>query len=426
MPPSPRIPGRALAAYGALGLPLASAALPVYVHLPNLYGGLLGMELALLGALLLAARLLDALVDPLIGVLNDRLQRPRLLAGMGALLLALGMLGVLNPPRDGSGLAVWLVLALVPVYLGFSLASVSYHAWGALLGDDPHERTRVTASREAFGLAGVVAASVLPTLLAPTLDVGLARFAWLLAAATALAAAVTLLAAPRPAGPARTAHDAGRPKRFGGIAAPFGNPAFRRLFTVFMLNGIATALPATLVLFFVADALQLPRHAGSFLAAYFLAGALSLPLWVTVARRSGKARAWLGGMLAAVLAFVGAFVLGPGDVLAFGAICLLSGLALGADLALPPALLADVIREGREEQRAGAYFGLWNFATKLNLALAAGLALPLLAWLGYQPGATPTVAPLYYVYCLVPCALKLAAAALLWREFGRSPEICHA
>jgi len=123
----------------------------------------------------LAARLADALVDPLIGVLNDRLQRPRLLAGAGALLLGIGMLLVLNPPRDGGSLAVWLVLALVPVYLGFSLASVSYHAWGALLGDDPHQRTRVTASREAFGLAGVVAASVLPTLLAPTLDAGLAH-----------------------------------------------------------------------------------------------------------------------------------------------------------------------------------------------------------------------------------------------------------
>lgn len=425
MQSSSRIPGGALAAYGALGLPLASAALPVYVHLPNLYGGLLGMNLALLGSLLLAARLLDALVDPLIGVLNDRLQRPRLLAGGGALLLALGMLLVLNPPRGTSSLATWLVLALVPVYLGFSLSSVSYHAWGALLGDDPHERTRVTASREAFGLAGVVAASVLPTLIAPTLDAGLARFAWLLAAATAFATALTLARAPRPPQPAQPAQ--GVPQlRLDAMTAPLANPAFRPLYAVFVMNGIASALPATLVLFFITDVLALPRHAGLFLAAYFLSGALSLPLWVALSRRIGKPRAWFGAMLASVVAFVGAFVLGPGDAFAFGAICVLSGLALGADLALPPALLADVIRDHGEERRAGSYFGLWNFAVKLNLALAAGFALPLLAWLGYQPGAAPTVAPLYYVYCLVPCALKLAAAALLWREFGRSAEICHA
>jgi Na+/melibiose symporter-like transporter len=421
------LPRSALAAYGALGLPLASAALPIYVHLPNLYGGLLGMNLALLGAVLLAARLLDALFDPLLGVLNDRVLRPRLLAGGGAVLLGAGMLLVLNPPRSGISLASWLVLSLVPVYLGFSVASVSYHAWGAMLGDTPHERTRVTASREAFGLVGVVIASVLPTLLAPTLDAGLARFAWVLVALVTITASITLLwapRAPRAPRPQPAAQDARTIRT--AIAAPFTNPAFRPLFAVFMLNGIASALPATLVLFFVSDALQLPRQSGLFLAAYFVSGALSLPLWVALSRRIGKPRAWFGAMLASVLAFIGAFLLGPGDVLAFGAICVVSGLALGADLALPPALLADVIHRRGEEARTGAYFGLWNFATKLNLAIAAGLALPLLAWLGYQPGAAPTVAPLYYVYCLVPCALKLAAARLLWRAFCRSPEMCYA
>jgi len=239
-----------------------------------------------------------------------------------------------------------------------------------------------------------------------------------------VAASVTLLRAPHAPRPSRALH-AGR-VTLGAMTAPFASPAFRQLFAVFMLNGIATALPATLVLFFVSDALQLPRQAGLFLAAYFVAGALSLPLWVALSHRVGKPRAWFGAMLASVVAFVGAFVLGPGDALAFGAICIVSGLALGADLALPPALLADVIHGRGEEARAGAYFGLWNFATKLNLALAAGLALPLLAWLGYQPGAVPTVAPLYYVYCLVPCVLKLAAANLLWREFCHSPETRYA
>ena len=56
-----------LAGYGILALPLAIAALPVYVHLPNLYGGVLGLNLAVLGAVLLFARLADAMVDPLLG-----------------------------------------------------------------------------------------------------------------------------------------------------------------------------------------------------------------------------------------------------------------------------------------------------------------------------------------------------------------------
>ena len=47
---------RLLAAYGALGLPLAFIALPIYVHLPKLYADF-GLSLASVGAVLLAARL---------------------------------------------------------------------------------------------------------------------------------------------------------------------------------------------------------------------------------------------------------------------------------------------------------------------------------------------------------------------------------
>jgi len=394
-----------LAAYGALGLPLAAAALPVYVHLPNLYGGVLGMNLALLGVVLLAARLADAFVDPLLGALADRLQRPRLLIALGVALLVAGLAAVFNPP---GALWWWLATALVPVYLGYSLASIAFQAWGALLGDTPHERTRVAAWREGFGLAGVVLASVAPTLLAPRMEDGLARFTLVLASVAAACVAFTLLRAPHPArAPAPEA------LRLPVLVAPFGNPAFARLFAAFVANGIATALPATLVLFFVNDALRAPQLAGAFLAAYFLAGAASLPLWLALSRRVGKRNAWLASMAASVVAFAGALALGPGGVAGFAAVCLLSGLALGADLALPPAMLADAIRARGDEPRAGAYFGLWNFATKLNLALAAGLALPLLAAAGYVPGAGTALAPLYFAYCLLPCALKLAAAAIL-------------
>jgi Na+/melibiose symporter-like transporter len=69
-------------------------------------------------------------------------------------------------------------------------------------------------------------------------------------------------------------------------------------------------------------------------------------------------------------------------------------------------------------------------ATKLTLALAAGIALPLLADLGYTPGtpAIGTLPPLVMAYCLLPCALKLLAGALLWFGWMRlagNPEFCQ-
>ena len=114
------------------------------------------------------------------------------------------------------------------------------------------------------------------------------------------------------------------------------------------------------------------------------------------------------------------------DFTAFAIVCVLSGLAFGADLALPASLLADVIDddEGRDGRPDGAYFGLWHLLEKLALALAAGLALPLLQLLGYAPGAVAGAgSALPWVYALLPCAIKLAAALMLWLfapESGRT------
>jgi Na+/melibiose symporter-like transporter len=169
--------------------------------------------------------------------------------------------------------------------------------------------------------------------------------------------------------------------------------------------------------FFVADRLGLEAFTGSFLALYFIAGAASMPLWIRLAARYSLHVVWLTGMLAAVVAFVWAYWLGPGAAGAFSIICILSGIAFGADLALPPALLARVIEaSGHAGRREGAYFGLWNFVNKLTLAIAGGVALPLLEGLGYLRGSQDAAAlsALAFTYAVVPCALKLAAAALLW------------
>jgi Na+/melibiose symporter-like transporter len=259
-----------------------------------------------------------------------------------------------------------------------------------------------------------VIAAVLPGFLGGD-DGGLGRFALLFAAFALGCAAITLLGTPEGALPAAAQ---GTPPRLRElIARPLADPLFRKLLVVFMLNGIAAAIPATLVLFFIADVLDAESRQGMFLALYFIAGAAGMPLWVRLSARLGKPLAWLIAMVVAIAAFVWASRLGAGDTFAFAIICVLSGLALGADLALPPSLLADVIGRRGKMEATGSYFGLWTLATKLNLALAAGIALPLLEALGYRPGGRDAAAltALAIVYAFVPCVLKLAAgAALLW------------
>ena len=163
--------------------------------------------------------------------------------------------------------------------------------------------------------------------------------------------------------------------------------------------------------------MRTPGLEGLYLGAYFVAAALSLPFWLRAVARLGQARAWGLGMLLALLAFGWAAALGAGDSIAFTLVCLASGAALGADLAIPGAMLSLVVQQAGLAGRAeGAFFGWWNAANKLNLALAAGLALPLLQWLGYAPGQRDDAAlqALTLAYCVLPCLLKLSAAALLY------------
>lgn len=391
-------------AYGLLGMPLAFAALPLYVHVPGFYAFATGMDLALLGGILLVTRLLDALVDPWLGWLADRVPRRSMLV-LALLPFAAGFVALLNPPE--TQVAVWLAGSLALTYLGFSAASVAYQAWGADVGGDSRGRTRLTAAREGFGLLGVVLAAALPGWLAASPVQGTAALAWVLPPLLAIAALAALACVG--AGPGRVAPALAPMTSLRRVLA---DPGFRRLLLVFVANGLAAALPATLFLFFVADVLRAPAASGALLALYFVAGAASLPFWVALAARRGRVVAWLLAIGLATLAFAGAGLLGPGDVLPFAAICLLSGLALGADLALPAAIAADL---GERQGQAGACFGVWNFAAKLNLALAAGLSLPLLGWLGYVPGGDRGLPALIFAYALLPLAGKALAAFLLWR-----------
>lgn len=395
--------------YGALGLPLAFVALPLYVVLPNHYAAQFGVPLATLGVLLLGARLLDAVVDPWIGRWADgwfahSTGRVLLAAGFAALLCAIGFRGLFFPAvTEGPALLVWCAALLALTYLSYSVLSVVHQAWGARLGGDERERARIVSWREGLALVGVLVASVLPAV------AGLS-VASLVFAVTLAFGLVLLARAPRPA---RALPDA------PPLSLPLKTPAFRSLLLVYLVNGIASAVPATLVLFFIRDRLQAQAFEPLFLASYFAAGALSMPLWVRAVARFGLAKSWLGGMALAVATFAWAALLGAGDVAGYTAVCIASGLALGADLALPGALLAGVIqRAGHAGRLEGAYFGWWNLATKLNLALAAGIALPVLGWFGYEPGSREPAAlqALLIAYCGLPCLLKVGAAALLLRR----------
>ncbi|MFS2006719.1 MFS transporter [Duganella sp. CT11-25] len=404
---------RAMFHYGLFGMPLAMLALPIYVYVPQFYAQRGGLTLAAIGAALLAARMAAAFIDPLLGWWIARsggayprfvlIALPLLLAGYGALF---------HPPAPAAASVpeqAWFLAALMLAYVGFGMASIAHQSWGAALTQRPGERARLAAVREGCGLLGVMTAAAVPALF------GYDALSLAFAAVLSVAAACLLLRAPPPPAAAAQAV-APLHEDLASLLAPFRQRRFRALFLVLMVNGVAASIPATLFLFFAEDRLKLGPNAGLFLLLYFASAAASLAAWPAIAQRVGEARAWAGSMLLTAAVFIWAWGLDPGDAISYGAICMLSGLALGADLALPPALLAGVIASaGDSGRREAAYFGVWNWGVQMSLALAAGVALPALGWLGYVPGTQQGMGALSFAYALLPCFLKLLAAALLWR-----------
>ncbi|MGB5559972.1 MAG: MFS transporter [Paracoccaceae bacterium] len=391
---------------------LAAAGIPIYIHAPKFFADQYGVSLGAIGLALVGLRLLDVVQDPLLGRFAGRLQAGRRLAALvGSAGLCLGMFGlfVVTPPVPALW---WMVLCLTVLFTAFSFLTILFYSRGVaqarVLGARGH--VRLAGWREFGALTGVSIAAVAPYLVS--------RFtAWepyvgftILFIALAVTASIAMHSAwPGPASNADT--------EWRGLLA---DPQIRRLLVVALFNAAPVAVTSTLFLFFVEYRLALPDLAGVFLLLFFVAAALSAPVWSMLSARFGARSVLSAGMVLSVLSFIGAYGLTQGHAVAFGVVCLASGAALGADMTLLPAIFAKRISDIGEN--SGLAFGLWGFCSKFTLALAAATVLPLLEASGFRLGGVndeAVLTRLSVLYALVPCGLKLVALAILVR---RSPQ----
>jgi len=413
--------------YGLPGLALAMPTIPVFVFLPTLYAETVGLSLAAVGAVLLAARLVDGVTDPVVGWLSDRVAtrwgRRKPWIALGGLLAAPALLMLFMPP-EGAGVGHLLGWSIL-LYVGWTLVNVPYTAWGAELSGDYNERARLTGWREGLMIVGILVAGAMPVL-ATALGLGESAGLVMIAAAAIVLGtpAITLLLwrvpeVPLPAGRPRAPASLWRQAR-----DVLGNRPFLRLLAAWVLNGMASGLPAALFPLYLQHGLGVDQGTrDALILAYFLAAVVAIPGWLWLGRRWSKHRAWAAAMALACVSFIWVPLLGPGDVAPFLVICLLTGAALGADLSLPPAMQADVIdldalRTGR--RREGVFFALWGMGTKGALALAVGLAFPVLGWVGFDARAESNdavaLATLAGLYAVAPVVLKLGVLALVWNH----------
>lgn len=404
--------------YGFIAVPLAFAGFPLYVLAPDFYATTHGVPLAVLGMILLGIRLWDAVQDPFIGWLTDRWAgrlMPFVVVAMVFLCTAIILLfnAVLFSP------AIWFGLCMFVAVTAYSMVTIILGAQATLWTEDKDDQTRIAAAREGWGLFGIILAVSTPTILQKTVSDDHV-YIWYGVILCVLACAGLAFFARTMTGARSSLKSLKAPSPFSALRGL--SRSAKRLFMVYAVSMLASSIPAVLVIFFVRDLLGAGDMVGAFLLLYFMSGVIGMPLWKKISTIAGKYGAWAISNILAVSGFIGAFFLGQGDIIAYAFVCLMSGLALGADLTLPPSALSSQIHASGKQHLSATYYAFLAFIAKASLALASAIALPYLDYAGFVPqsenGADALLA-LSVAYALIPCILKLLAAALLYYFFIR-------
>ncbi len=400
------------------------AAIPVSLYLPFVYSRDLGLDLTDIGLILMLARISDVITDPLIGYLSDRTQtrfgkRKPWLAG-GALVMMVSAWQLFAPmgPVTNWHLFIWSML----LWLGWTMINSPYFAWGAELSDDYNERTRITGWRQAFGYLGNVSVLAIPTLSGELFGYGsLPREGLTIVGFMALVLLPVLMALALWKVPEPEKHRATEANLLVSSRQMFSNGSFMLLFTGFLMLSMGTTWASSMFMLFATFVVDVEGYTQAILLGFYFVQLLSLPLWLQISYRIGKKETWLLGAAIYAIASPGYLMLGSGDVVGLGIVLGLYGIASGNFTAISLSMKADVIdvaalRTGNHV--AGSYMAVWSLGQKLFQAIAVGLALPAVAYFGFDPkgeNGPDELLALRLNITVVPMLLYAASVFVIWR-----------
>jgi Na+/melibiose symporter-like transporter len=394
----------------------------------------LGLAASVVGAVFFAARVWDALCDPLAGYWSDRTRsrlgrrKSWLLASCPALLVF--AVAAWAPPRAlaGNALVAWIAFAVFGFYTAYTLFEVPHMALGAELTQHRRDRVRVFAARQLVRTFGLFAAFGLGASLLEDLATARERLGLLTGAAgvlTAVSILWTIAALPReradyaargPAGSWRAARDVWR------------NRDARVLLFVYGIEQLGIGGIGVLVPFVVRHVLRKPDLIAEMLLCYTLPALFSVPFWMWLGERFDKRSLWLRAMALSGIGFGMLLFLGEGTIGLMIASSLVAGCASGCAPTLGQALKADVIDRDElatGERKEGAYFAAWSFVSKLASGIMVGLVGFALDLSGFVPGVEEQRPIVVHTMTFLCGGMPLVGFAIgIWwfRSFGLTSD----
>ncbi|MDL1909394.1 MFS transporter [Chloroflexi bacterium CFX6] len=351
----------------------------------------------------------DAVNDPIIGVLSDRLhtrwgrRRPFLLwfaipFGMSFILLWSA------PDWDSqAALLTYVTLSFMLADTLQTLVSVPFLSLTPELTPDYDERTTLTSFRSFFQLTGalsvVIAAPMIVDMVIESGGTQQQGFMLVGAIFGSIGALPLLMIGLFVRERSTPEQRQSLPFR-ETLRAAWQNVPFRFSVGIHMLNWSAVDMVAVtfpyFLLYWVAQGDLLAKinvlgidlaYESAFFGILMSVCILFIPFWLWLAKRRNKREAYMIGMIFWVAVALMIYTIQPGETTYLLFLAALAGIGVSAAYVLPDSIFADVIEwdELRTRRRQeGIFYGIRTLIRKLTGALVIFVTLQLLGWSGYQ------------------------------------------
>jgi glycoside/pentoside/hexuronide:cation symporter, GPH family len=421
----PRQSALRLIAFSIVGLAIGGVQTAVVIYLPAFYAQRFGLDLGLVGTVLMICRLLNAFSDPVIGVLSDRTntrygQRKPWIVG-GGLLLTVSILAMYMPLASAGYL--YIGVGAFFLYLGNSALSTPLYAWAGSLSPYYHERTRNQTYLQTVVSLGLVSMVMIPLILQRSgitdLNTRIAAMGW--SNLAALAVGLPILAfwfKERPV-PALRRH-----LEFGAAFKLLATDrvVLRVIGSDFFVS-LGQGFRGALLILFIASYMRLPPEAILVIPLIqYGFGVIAGPIWARVGYRLGKNRTLIVAEIVQIVVNLSLLLLQPGQYWALIALTVGQGLSQGSGNLMLRAIVSDVADQERlktGKDHSGLLFSIFNVTINVAMALSLGMALKLVHMFGFQPGTANTahaISSLQWVIAIGP-AIGHGLSALLMLSF---------